>query len=212
MADSPERPPGEVPVLEVACFKRADCSVSCSRRCFLWIVARNVSLSDLAAAFREADYRLVTPRHPGHLLGYLLRSARWQRIVQTGGPAASSATAFSILMMGFAANNLLPARWASWCAPISSRRKTGVRKTYGMSTIVLERVCDGLTLIVDPRCGLAYSCRFPCGGRRFRRSPAFLFLAAALGILVLLLREGLALQLIGLASRGPCRSDCRERC
>ncbi len=160
---------------------------------FLWIVARNVNGSELAAALAGADYRLVAPAALVTLCGYVLRTVRWQRIVRPVAPLPIGA-AFGILMMGFAANNLLPARLGEVVRAFLLRRKTGARKTYGMATIILERVCDGLTLILFLGVISAFM-RLPEWGREVQLFSSALFLGAAAGIALLLLQEDLVVRL-----------------
>ncbi len=163
---------------------------------FLWIVARNVSLAELVAAFEAANYRLVAPAAAVTFVGYLLRTLRWQRIVK---PVASLAfgDAFSILMMGFASNNLLPARLGEFVRAYLLGKKIGVRKTYGMATIILERVCDGVTLIV--LLGLvSLLMPLPGWGQEVQLFSSLLFLGASVGIVLLLAQEKLTVRLLGL--------------
>lgn len=168
---------------------------------FLIVVARNVSLSELASAFRGADYRLVLPAVLVTFTGYLLRTLRWQRIVRPIAPLSFRGT-FGILMMGFAANNLMPARLGEVVRAFLLRRKTGARKTYGMATIILERVCDGLTLItflglVSLRTPFALSGEL----QAVSLVSSAVFLGAAAGIVLLLMREELAVRLLDLVLR-----------
>lgn len=166
---------------------------------FIFMLARNVSLAELMAAFRDADYRLVGPAALATFSGYLLRTIRWQRIVRPVAPLGFR-VAFSVLMMGFAANNLLPARLGEFVRAYLLRRKIGVRKTYGMSTIILERVCDGLTLII--LLGLvSFFMPLPVWGQEVQAVSSFVFLGAGLGMLLLLVREKLAVQLLNLVLR-----------
>jgi len=163
---------------------------------FLWIVARNVSLSDLVSAFRDADYRMVVPATLATLTGYLLRTFRWQRIVRPVA-ALRFGDAFSVLMMGFASNNLLPARLGEFVRAYLLGQKIGVRKTYGIATILLERVCDGVTLIVFLGVvSLLWS--LPGWGQEVQLVSSLLFVAAILGILALLLQERLAVRALSL--------------
>ncbi len=178
---------------------------------FLWLAVRNVSPSELAAAFAQANYPLVAPAAAATLCGYVLRTVRWQRIVLPVAPLRFT-EAFGVLMMGFAANNLLPARLGEFVRAYMLRRKTGARKTYGMATILLERVCDGLTLIVV--LGIVSLLKpLPLWGQEVQVFSSLLFLGAALGIVGLLAREKLALRLIGLVLRlfppGPASSILR---
>jgi len=161
---------------------------------FLWIVARNVNPADLAAAFREADYRLVVPATLATLAGYLVRTVRWQRIVKPRAPLEFG-PAFSVLMMGFAANNLLPARLGEFVRAYLLGRRIGARKTFGMATIILERVCDGLVLIAFLGV-VSLLIPLPLWGQEVQVVSSALFLAAAVGVLALLTQEDLAVRFI----------------
>lgn len=163
---------------------------------FLWIVASNVSPADLVAAFREADYRLVAPAAAATFSGYLLRTIRWQRIVRPVA-ALGFGDAFSVLMMGFASNNLLPARLGELVRAYLLSRKIRVRKTYGMATILLERVCDGVTLILLLG-GVSLLMPLPGWGQEVQWISSLLFLAASLGIVFLLVQERLMVRMMRL--------------
>ncbi len=154
---------------------------------FLWLVARNVDGAELVSAFAKADYRLVAPAALATLTGYLVRTARWQRIVRPVAPL-SFGSAFGILMMGFAANNLLPARLGEVVRAYMLRRRTGARKTYGLATIVLERVCDGLVLILFLGI-VSISLPLPDWGQEVQVLSSALFLAATVAIVLLLMQE-----------------------
>jgi glycosyltransferase 2 family protein len=163
---------------------------------FLWIVARNVNGAELMAAFRGADYRLVAPAAMATIGGYLLRTFRWQRIVRPVAPLHFGG-AFAILMMGFAANNLLPARLGEVVRAYLLRRQTGARKTYGVATIILERICDGLTLILFLGF-VSLLMPLPDWGQEVQAFSSLLFLGAAVAIVVLLMKESLVVRLADL--------------
>ncbi|HZK65999.1 MAG TPA: lysylphosphatidylglycerol synthase transmembrane domain-containing protein [Chloroflexota bacterium] len=167
---------------------------------FLWIVFQKVDLRELSQAFRDADYGLVAPAAFVTLSGYILRTVRWQRIIRPVAPLHFR-SAFPILMMGFAANNLLPVRLGEVVRAYLLRRKTGARKTYGVSTIALERVCDGLTLIAILG-WVSLMMPLPVWGQTTQTVATLLFLGATVGIMVLLVREDLAVRLVRIAC-GP---------
>lgn len=166
---------------------------------FLWMVARNVSLSELIAVFESANYRLVAPAAAATLIGYFLRAVRWQRIVEPVAPLGFK-TAFSVLMMGFASNNLLPARLGEFVRAYLLGQKIGVRKTYGMATIILERVCDGVTLILFLG-AVSLLVPLPGWGREVQLFSSLLFLGAIGGIVLLLTQESIAVMILGVLLR-----------
>lgn len=115
---------------------------------FLWLALRGQNWAEIAEAFRRADYRWLLPAAALILLDYGLRAWRWRVILQpAAGRRLPLSVLFPVLLLGFAANNVLPARagevWRMW--GLSNR--AGVRKSLALSTLIMERVFDGLTLL-----------------------------------------------------------------
>lgn len=81
------------------------------------------------------------------LLDYVLRTARWQRFL---APTKSIALArlFPVLIVGFALNNLLPGRPGEFARAYWIGRRESVSRIAGFGTIVIERVADGIVLIM----------------------------------------------------------------
>lgn len=113
---------------------------------FLVLAVRNVDLAAVGRELAAADYRLLLPAAVCTLSGYLLRTARWRAILHPVQPAPFR-TVFSVLMLGFAANNVLPARVGEVVRAYTLRQKTGAPVSLGFATIVVERVFDGVTLL-----------------------------------------------------------------
>ena len=74
------------------------------------------------------------------------RTVRWRTIL-AGSAVGSLFELFGVLMVGFATNNLLPARLGELARAYLLRRRTGLRKTFVLASIFLERVFDGLALV-----------------------------------------------------------------
>lgn len=115
---------------------------------FLWLALRGQAWGEIVAAFGRADYRWLLPAGLLILADYAFRAWRWGMILQPAvGRRLPWTMLFSVLLLGFAANNVLPARageiWRMW--GLSNR--TAVRKTVALSTLVVERVFDGFTLL-----------------------------------------------------------------
>ena len=101
---------------------------------FLVLAARNVDLAAVGRELAAADYRLLIPAAACTLTGYLLRTLRWGAILRPVQPAAFP-TLFSALMLGFAANNILPARVGEVVRAYTLGRKTGAPVSLGFATI-----------------------------------------------------------------------------
>jgi uncharacterized protein (TIRG00374 family) len=113
---------------------------------FLWLALRNVDLAEIRKALGQASYVYLIPAAICCATGYLLRTLRWQRILAPTRQVPF-ARLFPVLMVGFAANNLLPARIGEFVRAYLLGRRERVSASLALATIVLERVCDGLMLI-----------------------------------------------------------------
>ena len=113
---------------------------------FLWLALRNVDIGAVRDALRRASYGYLLPAALCGALGYCLRTWRWGQILAKT-KAIPFARLFPILMTGFAANNLLPARVGELVRAFLLGREEGISPSLALATIVVERVCDGLTLI-----------------------------------------------------------------
>jgi uncharacterized protein (TIRG00374 family) len=114
---------------------------------FLVLAIRNVDLSAVAAELAAADYRFLAPAAACTLAGYLFRTLRWQIILRPVQHVPWR-TLFSVLMLGFATNNIVPARVGEIVRAYTLGRKVGISATLSLATIVVERVFDGLTLLL----------------------------------------------------------------
>lgn len=163
---------------------------------FLGLTFNRVNLEELGGTLRTANYLLVLPAALSTLVGYLLRTARWRAIL-AGAVPASFGPLFSILMIGFATNNVLPARLGELVRAVLLRRRTGLRKTFSLATIFLERLFDGLVL-VGILALLSLVLPLPGWGREVQALSSVLFGGVAMGVLVVLTKQRLAERVLGL--------------
>lgn len=166
---------------------------------FLGLAFSRVDPTELAERLREANYALVLPAALATLAGYLLRTARW-RIILAGAVPASFGPLFSILMIGFATNNVLPARLGEFVRAVLLRRRTGLRKTCSLATIFLERLFDGLVLIAILAV-LSLNLNLPGWGREVQAVSSLVFVGVTAGVRLILTRQSIAERLLGLALR-----------
>lgn len=113
---------------------------------FLWLALRSVDRSAVAEALGSARYWLLAPAAACTIAGFCLRAVRWGRILAPTRDVPFRRL-FPVLMVGFAANNLLPARVGELARAYLTGSREGVSRSLALATIVVERVCDGLTLI-----------------------------------------------------------------
>lgn len=113
---------------------------------FLWLALRNADLDAVRQALADAKVGPVLLAVAVLGVGYVFQAARWRRIADT--PEIPLRSFFAMLIGGLACNNVLPVRigeflragWLSRDARISGGRAFG--------SIVLDRICDVITLAV----------------------------------------------------------------
>lgn len=166
---------------------------------FLAIALYSVDFAKLIIAIISADYRLILSAAMITAMGYLLRTARWQRLLSPT-KKIPLARLFPVLVVGFAMNNLLPGRPGELARPYWLGRREGLSRTLGFGTIVVERVADGLTLIAFLAIALtAYQSLgldLPDLAEKIALVAAMLFGLALFALIFLLIREPLALAIL----------------
>jgi glycosyltransferase 2 family protein len=112
---------------------------------FLWLAVRNADLDSVRDALADARLGFVLLAVLAIGVGYGFQSARWRRIA--GAPPRLGLSSFyGMLLGGLACNNVLPIRvgeivragWLSRDAPMPGGRAFG--------SVVLDRICDVVTL------------------------------------------------------------------
>jgi uncharacterized protein (TIRG00374 family) len=153
---------------------------------FLWLALSRVDLPAFGAELARINYVWLVPSAACTLLGYAVRTLRW-RMILSGAARAPLGTLFPVLIMGFATNNLLPGRLGEFWRAYLLGRKRNVRKSFALASVVVERVFDGLTLIALLGV-VSIAIRLPGWGQQLELLAAAIFLAASLGVVVLLWR------------------------
>jgi len=151
---------------------------------FLVLAFQRVDPAGFVDELKGVNYVWLLPSALCTLVGYMLRTVRWQ-VILSGAARAPLRTLFPVLMMGFATNNVLPGRLGEFWRAYLLGRKRNVRKTLALASVVVERVFDGLTLILLLLL-VSETIQLPGWGRQIELLAAAIFLAAALGVVTLL--------------------------
>jgi uncharacterized membrane protein YbhN (UPF0104 family) len=117
-------------------------SIICS-----WLFVRKIEWSSLGVAFREAKYIYIFPTIVIMFISFYLRSIRWSVLISPI-KKVSVLNLFSANMIGFMANNVLPARLGEVIRPVMVARKEKIKVSASFATVVMERVFDILGIIV----------------------------------------------------------------
>ena len=114
---------------------------------FLFLLFRKIDFDKMTAAFAEMDYRFLPPAMALTFLSYYLRAVRWKFLLL---PIKQTrlANLFPSTLIGYMANNLLPARLGEFVRAYSLGQKEGIGTSAVFASLVVDRLCDGFTVLL----------------------------------------------------------------
>ena len=113
----------------------------------LWWALRDVSAAEVARQLRDADFLLLTLSVLVALAGFHFRAFRWGILLSPVQPQLPFSPRLAATYIGFAANNVLPARVGEFARAFALSRLTGIAPAAAFATLVIERLFDGLVLV-----------------------------------------------------------------
>ncbi len=117
-------------------------SIICS-----WLFVRKIEWSSLYVAFSDAKYIYIFPTIVIIFANHYLRAIRWSLLISPV-KKVSVLSLYSAIMIGFMANNVLPARLGEVIRPVMIARKEKIKVSASFATVVMERIFDVLGIIV----------------------------------------------------------------
>lgn len=112
----------------------------------LALVVRSVDIGATWVALRTADPRWAALLIAFLAVDILLRAVRW-RVLLAPLAAVSFRDTLAALLVGYLANNVLPARLGEIVRSHELGERTGVSRSAILGTIVIERVVDTLVVV-----------------------------------------------------------------
>ena len=154
----------------------------------LWWALRDVSFAEVVHHIGNADPLLFTLSVVIATLGLAVRALRWRTLLLPVAPHVPFRPRYAATCIGFAANNLLPARVGEFARAYSLSRLAGVPVPAALGSIVVERIFDGLIIVGLLFASMA-SPSFPATGEVAGMDPraAARVLAIGTGVLGILL-------------------------
>ncbi len=114
---------------------------------FLAFLVWSIEFDDMLRALEEANYIYVVPAIVIYFVGVYLRALRW-RYILSPLRAVSSGRLYPVVVIGYAANNVLPARAGELVRAYYLARREQFSGSAALATIGVERIYDSLTLFV----------------------------------------------------------------
>ncbi len=113
----------------------------------LWLSLRKVNWGDVWQTLRHTDLRFIALAVAMSSFALFLRALRWRVLLQTH-TKVPIATAFWATCAGYFGNSFLPARAGEFVRTFIISARTGLSKTFVLTTALAERLSDGVTLVV----------------------------------------------------------------
>ncbi len=112
----------------------------------LWLAFRGVEPGELGRALAGVRPGWLAPVLATIAVRFWLTALRWQVLLRPVKRVGLHRL-FGVTLIGFMANNLLPARMGELVRAYALGRSEALSKSLSFATIVLERVFDGFTLL-----------------------------------------------------------------
>lgn len=113
----------------------------------LYIAVQNLQPAEVWKAFIQANYLWIVPAVVLYLTALVARTARW-RVLLSHERSISLLELLPTMAIGRGANNIYPFRAGEIVRALLLKRRSGVSGAVGLASILVERVFDGLTMIL----------------------------------------------------------------
>ncbi len=114
---------------------------------FLYLAFRGQNLGEIGENIQAANYWWLLPAVGVYFLAVGARTLRWQVLL---GPVRviPSSRLFPVVVIGYAGNNVFPLRAGEFIRAFLLGHKEDVSASTALATIVMERIFDGITMIL----------------------------------------------------------------
>ncbi|HBY96187.1 MAG TPA: TIGR00374 family protein [Chloroflexi bacterium] len=114
---------------------------------FLYLALRGLSLDQVLKALRGANYWWLLPGIAVYFLAVWARTWRWHYLLRPLKPIPLR-TLFPVVAIGYMGNNIYPARAGELLRAYILKRQERVSISANLATVVVERIFDGLVMLL----------------------------------------------------------------
>ncbi|MGQ0600383.1 MAG: lysylphosphatidylglycerol synthase transmembrane domain-containing protein [Anaerolineales bacterium] len=114
---------------------------------FLWLALNGLHLGDVWEALKTANLWWLIPGVAVYFVAVWARAWRWHYLLKPIKNIATNAM-FPVVTIGYMGNNIYPARAGEVLRAFILRRKEGVPVSASLATIVVERIFDGVVMLM----------------------------------------------------------------
>jgi glycosyltransferase 2 family protein len=113
---------------------------------FLWLALRGLSIADVLSKLPGIKYWWLLPGVAIYFLAVWARAWRWRYLLRPIKPIPTRRL-FPVVCIGYAGNNIYPARAGEVLRALVLKRHEGVAVSASLATIIVERVYDGVVML-----------------------------------------------------------------
>jgi len=113
----------------------------------IYLAFRGIDFSALSASIASVNYFYIIPVVLVVIGAHYLRCYRWGKILDSL-VSYDQKTLFILGSIGYMAVGLLPARLGEFARPYLVKKRSGIKMSASMATIIVERVFDLLTVMI----------------------------------------------------------------
>jgi hypothetical protein len=144
---------------------------------FVYFAVRGLDLPQVWQYMKEAEYWWLLPGVAIYFFGVWARTWRWHYMLRALKPVPLRRL-FPVVCIGYMGNNIYPARIGELLRAYVLRKKEGVSVSASLATILVERIFDGVVMLLFVFVGLPLAPTIPDEWRRFVVIFSLLFFGA----------------------------------
>ncbi len=114
---------------------------------FIVVALRGLDLGQVWVNVQSANYGWILPGVVAYFIAVWARTWRWHYLLRSVKPI-SLRTMWPIVVIGYMGNNIYPFRAGEVIRAYMLRKKTGVSISASIATILVERIFDGLVMLL----------------------------------------------------------------
>ncbi len=123
---------------------------------FIYLVLPSLHLPDVWQSLESANYWWLLPGIAVYFVGLWARTWRWHYMLRHLKPI-SLRRLFPVVCIGYFGNNVYPFRAGEVIRSYVLRRKEGIAIPSSLATVIIERVFDGLVMLLFVFCALPFA-------------------------------------------------------
>lgn len=164
---------------------------------FIYFAIRGQDFDLILESLRGASYIWLLPALLVYYAGVGVRSLRWAYLLRPI-QRIQAKRLFPIVAIGYMGNNVLPLRAGEVVRSYALSARFGIRKTGSLATIAVERIFDGLTMVLFMLIA-SLSVALTSDLRNLFVVATGLFVALSLVLFVMVFAPGIRVRLVALA-------------